>query len=103
MAHQLYARHGDLVIEKVATITGELAETKELVFAGDSSGHRHKVRGEGISFRREGRNTLVRLAKPTKLSHDKPDGHKTIPLAAGCYSVRPLRERGDGTDRSVED
>ena len=100
---KLYARHGDLVIEKLSTpITGDLVKTKNLVFAGDSSGHTHVLRGDCEALR-DGRVTRVRVAKPTDLEHGKPDGHKTISLEPGDYVVRPLRERGDGSDRAVED
>lgn len=99
----LVARHGDLVIAKMDTpISGELTEVRNLVFAGDSSGHTHTLKGKAL-HRRDGRRTFVRIAKATELVHGKSDGHKTIELAAGDYEVRPLRERGDGSDRAVED
>lgn len=98
----LYARHGDLVIEKLTKIDGELRPMTNLVFAGDSSGHPHRLLGK-CQMRREGRRALVRVLETTRLEHGKPDGHQTIELAAGDYEVRPLRERGDGSDRAVED
>lgn len=99
---ELYARHGDLVIEKLDKIDGELTEAKDFVFAGDSSGHTHVLRGLA-QVRRDGLRTFVRVPKKTKLTHAKPDGHKTIDIEAGDYEVRSLRERGDGSDRAVED
>ena len=100
---EIYGRHGDLVIQKLDTpITGELTEVRNLVFAGDSSGHTHTLKGKAL-HRRDGRRTFVRVAKATALVHGKADGHKTMPIAAGDYEVRPLRERGDGADRAVED
>ena len=98
---QLYARHGDLVIEK-KPVTGVLEKGKNIVFAGDSSGHPHTLIGS-CQFRRDGLRTFIRLAKAARLEHGKADGHVTITLEAGEYEVRPLRERGDGSDRSVED
>lgn len=98
---ELYARHGDLVIAKTK-ISGDLQKTKDLVFAGDSSGHPHTLKG-ACEYRKSGRTTSVRLAKDAKLVHGKPDGHKTITLEAGDYEVYPLRERHDGSDRAVED
>jgi hypothetical protein len=101
----LYARHGDLVIEKLDTKpTGELKRGTNIVFAGDSSGHPHTLVGE-VMFRRDGRRTFVQVpgGKPLELRHGKSDGHKTISLPPGDYEVRPLRERGDGSDRAVED
>lgn len=99
---KLYARQGDLVIEQLDTIAGELLPTKRVVFAGDSSGHPHTLVG-AIKMRRDGRRTFVELAEPAQLTHGKPGGHRTVTLGAGKYEVRPLRERGDGFDRAVED
>lgn len=102
---EIHARHGDLVIEKLKTpIVGELKEGTNIVFAGDSSGHPHTLKGS-VMFRREGRRTLVQIpdGKPLELAHGKSTGHKSIKFAAGAYEVRPLRERGDGADRAVED
>lgn len=103
---QLYARQGDLVIQKLDTINGELTEAKSLVFAGDSSGHPHSLVGKVLA-RREGRRTLVKVTADREITHGKPGGHKTVVLTGspkpGFYEVRPLRERGDGADRAVED
>jgi hypothetical protein len=102
---ELYGRHGDLVIKKLdAPISGELKEGRNVVFAGDSSGHPHTLAGK-VMFRREGRRTFVRVpdGKPLQLTHGKSTGHKTIEMVPGDYEVAPLRERGDGADRVVED
>lgn len=99
----LYARQGDLVIEKLAKpITGDLLPARDVVFAGDSSGHTHTLRGSCL-MRRDGRTHFVRLEKALPLEHAKTDGHKTIELAPGDYEIRPKRERGDASDRAVED
>lgn len=99
----IYGRQGDLVIEKLTTlISGKLEEAKRTVFAGDSSGHPHVLAGPH-KMRREGRQTLVRIEKALAITHGKPDGHDTVDLVPGDYAVRPLRERGDGSDRAVED
>jgi hypothetical protein len=98
---QLYARHGDLVIEKT-NVTGDLEKGRDIVFAGDSSGHPHTLLGACL-YRKDGRSTFIRLAEATKLQHGKPDGHETISMEPGDYEIRPLRERGDGLDRAVED
>lgn len=99
---KLYARHGDLVIEKLDTISGDLAKMVNVTFGGDSSGHPHTLMGTVLG-RRDGLRTFVRLDKSAKLVHGKADGHRTIDIEPGDYEVRPLRERGDGTDRAVED
>lgn len=99
----LYARQGDLVIEKLTSaIAGDLYPSRNVVFAGDSSGHRHVLRGAALT-RSEGDRTLIRVAEPTVIEHEKADGHKTVALDPGDYEIRSLRERGDGSDRAVED
>lgn len=105
----IYARQGDLVIEKLsAPIAGELEAVKRIVFAGDSSGHPHVMvasRTTGkISTRKEGRRTLLRVeGNGIDMQHGKPEGHGDVPFVPGDYAIYPLRERGDGSDRSVED
>jgi hypothetical protein len=99
---QLHSRQGDLVITKIPAITGELETVNNYVFAGDSSGHPHTLKGKA-KMRIDGLRTLVVLAKPSELVHGKPDGHKTIQLEAGSYEVRALRERGGAGDRIVSD
>jgi hypothetical protein len=99
----IFARQGDLVIEKLsAPIDGDLERTQRVVFAGDSSGHPHFVAADA-RIRREGRVTLLRLEAPATLEHAGAPGHRAIEMPAGDYLVRPLRERGDGSDRAVED
>lgn len=99
----LYARQGDLVIERLGDTTIEGAEkATDIVLAGDSSGHRHRIIGE-VMRKVDGRVISVLLSKPTTMVHEKADGHKTINLEAGAYRIRPLRERGDASDRAVED
>jgi len=100
----IYARQGDLIIDKlIQPITGDIEKGRAISFAGDSSGHPHRLMG-ACEFRREANGvTLVRVAKATKVEHGKAGGHKTVTLEAGDYEVRRLRERGDRTDRMVED
>lgn len=99
----IYARQGDLVINKLTTpITGDLEKTPKLTFAGDSSGHPHRLAGACLS-RRDGFVTLVRVTKKTVLEHGRAGGHKPVTLEPGDYSVQALRERGAGIDRKVED
>jgi hypothetical protein len=99
---QLYARQGDLVITQIPAITGELETVMDYIFAGDSSGHPHTLKGKA-RMRIDGLRTLIVLTKPSKLVHGKLDGHKTIHLDAGSYEVRALRERGGNGDRIVAD
>lgn len=99
----LFARQGDLVIEKLPRpIKGDLEKATNLVFAGDNSGHPHTLRGTAL-VQRAGAVTRIQLAEAMDLDHGRPDGHRTVSLPPGDYEVRPLRERGDGSDRAVED
>ena len=101
----LYARQGDLVIEKLSTpLTGDLVKRSTVVFAGDSSGHRHRITGDIlIAEGRPAGETAIRVGKAMALVHEKGDGHATGRHDPGDYVVRPLRERGDSSDRAVED
>lgn len=92
---RIYARQGDLVIEKLATpiVGGELVTATNHVFAGDSSGHPHTLRGTAL-IRRSGAITHLRIAEKMELTHGKAGGHRTVALEPGDYEVRPLRERG---------
>jgi hypothetical protein len=100
---EIFARQGDLVIERLdSPIAGEFEKRTDMVFAGDNSGHPHTLRGTVLA-QRNGVATRVRVAEPLELEHGKPDGHKSVTLQPGYYEVRPLRERGDGLDRAVED
>ncbi len=100
---RLYGRQGDLVIEKLDSLSGDLVIRKDIVFAGDSSGHRHRLLGEAKVLTSSGRATRFTVEHPTDLVHEKADGHETVRLEAGSYEIRPLRERGDRSDRAVED
>lgn len=101
---KIFARQGDLVIEKLDNkpIVGDLTEATNVVFAGDSSGHRHRLMGT-VQMIRTGTVTRVRLDKYMELVHEKSNGHASVVLSAGDYEIRRLRERGDGSDRAVED
>lgn len=96
----IYARQGDLVIDKLSVaITGDLEKATGLVLAGRDSAP-HVVRGT-VQMRRNGRRTLLRVAEATIIEH--AGRHHSTPLEPGDYEARPLRERGDGADREVDD
>ena len=106
---QLHARQGDLVIERLEKLPSgvTLVEHNSITFAGDSSGHPHTLAGKVLAARR-GRQTFVKVTAKREITHGKPGGHRTVQLSGstkkpGVYVVRPLRERGDGSDRAVED
>jgi len=95
---QLYARQGDLVFDK-RPLSGEFKQEAGVVLAGRDSAP-HTVVGT-VGVRREGLTTLLRVKRKTLVTH--AGRHKTIALEPGDYEVRPLRERGSGEDRAVED
>lgn len=98
---QLFARQGDLVINKVL-VEGNLTPTTNLVLAGGSSGHTHTIEGACL-HRRDGDITYVCLSEERTLTHARADGHASIVLPPGSYEIKRLRERGDASDRNVED
>lgn len=99
---KIYGRQGDLVIERLEKIDGELTEVRDLVFAGDSSGHCHRLIGLAL-MKRIGNRTQVQINAPIDLVHEKSNGHKTVLFIPGAYEVRILRERGNQEDRDVAD
>lgn len=97
-----YARHGDLVIDKLSDTEAAAFNFKPVtnfVIAGSSSSP-HTVRGT-IGVARDGGGTYLDVPEPTVLDHSSR--HEPIPLEAGKYRVGPLRERGGEGDRAVED
>lgn len=98
----IYARQGDLIIDRITEVlTEDTVKRHDVVFAGDSSGHRHRLLGDVLVSTTDPRR--FRLESPTEIIHEKSDGHTSIPMPAGDYRIRPLRERGDAGDREVED
>lgn len=95
---ELYARQGDLVFDKTP-VTGELEKAVNPVLAGRDSAP-HTIRGT-VLMRRDGALTMIRVAEQTEVTH--AGRHLPITLEPGDYIISPLRERGDGFDRSVED
>lgn len=97
---QLYARQGDLVFKKLDSApSGEFKPVRGLVLAGNDSAA-HTVAGL-VMHRQDGRRHFIEAKEPTEVGH--AGRHKTVPLQAGFYEISPLRERGDGSDRDVED
>lgn len=101
---KIFARQGDLVVRKLEEDLSKdsLVERQSVTFAGGSSGHRHRIVGAVLVV--QGSDPVrFRTDEPRELVHEKTDGHRTIALPPGSYEVSPLRERGDGNDRKVED
>lgn len=96
---EIYARQGDLVINKAATMPDGLEKQRGLVLAGATSSP-HTVVGT-VEAKRDGGSTFIRVTEATTVEH--AGRHKPVKLAPGDYVVRPLRERGGEGDRAVED
>ena len=98
---ELYARQGDLVFNKLSTPVreAEMKPVRGLVLAGTDSSP-HSIPGL-VLHRQEGRKHFFVVKEPTVSEH--AGRHKPVALEAGAYEVYPLRERGDGQDRAVED
>jgi hypothetical protein len=95
----IYARQGDLVIQKTDTMPDDLVSARNLVLAGDKSAA-HTLMGP-VKYAQQGLRTMIRVAKATTIEH--AGRHKPVKLTKGDYVVWPLRERGDVADRRVED
>ena len=95
---KVYARQGDVVIRRTQ-IMGDLTPAVNLVVAGASSSP-HTLVGE-CGYRIDGAMTYVRVAAGTTLTH--AGRHLAVPMPAGDYVLTSLRERGDNSDRAVED
>lgn len=97
---QLYARQGDLVFKKLSEpIVGTLKPVTGLVLAGNDSAP-HTVAGL-VNHRQDGRRHFIEVPTATVSQH--AGRHVAVALEAGSYEITPLRERGDGADRAVED
>ena len=102
---KIYARQGDLVIERLTERLNdaELDPRRDIVLAGDSSGHRHRLCGVVLVLATESPICRFRVLDRIVLDHEKADGHPTVEMEPGDYAVHRLRERGDDSDRNVED
>lgn len=97
---ELYGRQGDLVFKKVPAIREDrLKKATGLVLAGTGSSP-HTVAGT-VLFRAEGHKHFLKVTEATRAEH--AGRHNALALEPGSYEVYPLRERGDGQDRAVED
>jgi len=103
---KFYARQGDLVIREIESSTLSDATTKVtgMVLAGSHSGHTHRIVGDALVDSTMPGVTYVQPQADTVIVHDRTDGHRDVPLAAGrCYEIAVLRERSNTEDRAVED
>jgi hypothetical protein len=101
----IFARQGDLVVRRAPKPFEDTADFRRrtgFVLAGDSSGHRHRLKGPAL-VRERVDGVDVRLTKATTLGHEKCGGHKAVTLPAGDYEITRKRERGGQGDRAVQD
>lgn len=100
---QLFARHGDLVINKAAIPSNvKLEEPKApVVLAGRESAPHTISDFRSVLYGRENEIQFVRVTKPVELTHS--ERHKTIELPAGDYQIASLAEMNGDLARAVED
>jgi hypothetical protein len=100
---QLFARHGDLVINQAAIPESvELKQpTAPVILAGRESAP-HAIADFGsVLYGRSEAIQFVRVIRDVELSHS--ERHKTIALPAGDYQIASLAEMNGDLARSVED
>lgn len=100
---QLFARHGDLVINCAPIPKDiELAEPKaRIVLAGRESASHAIAEFQHVKYGRRDGIQYLRVAKEVELSHS--ERHKTIALPPGDYQVASLAEMNGDLARAVED
>lgn len=96
----IYARQGDLVIDRFAGKHPDLAPAVNPILAGSHEGA-HTVVGT-VDYVRVGRVHFVRSTTDTQIEHSSR--HKAVRLEAGVvYRITPqIERRGDG-DTDVQD
>lgn len=100
---QLFARHGDLVINQAAIPKDiELGQPKApVILAGRESAPHAIAEFQHVQYGiREGIQYL-RVAKQVDLSHS--ERHKTIALPPGDYQIASLAEMNGEMPRAVDD
>lgn len=100
---QIYARHGDLVINKEPTpSTVELKKPAgPLVLAGTDSSPHSIAQFNAVLHAKVGEMQYLKVVEPVQLSHD--GRHKAITIEPGEYSIYPLAEMSGEMARRVED
>jgi hypothetical protein len=100
---QLFARHGDLVINRAPIPTNiELSEPKApVVLAGRESAPHAIAEYQHVKYGQSEGIQYLRVAKEVELSHS--ERHKTIALPPGDYQVASLAEMNGDLARAVED
>ena len=98
---KIFARQGDLVIaeDDSAIEAHNYIEAVSPILAGSKSSP-HTLDGP-VKIAREEAGTYIVVPVATTLNH--AGRHKPLALPKGRYRVSSLRERGDKTDRKVED
>lgn len=91
----MYARQGDLIIDRRDSAPVNLERTTTEVVLAGSHGGRH-LAPAGIEYGRDGRVHYLRPTQDCEIKHDTR--HKPIPMSAGqIYWVWPqIERRGEG-------
>lgn len=100
---QLFARHGDLVINRAAIPKDiELDQPKAaVILAGRESAPHAIAEFEHVKYGARDGIQYLRVAKEVDLSHS--ERHKTIALPPGDYQIASLAEMNGDLARAVED
>jgi hypothetical protein len=100
---QLFARHGDLVINKAPIPRGvDLLQPKTaVVLAGRESAPHAIAEFQHVLYGQDGAVQYLRVAQEVELSHS--ERHKTIALPPGDYQIASLAEMSGDMARAVED
>lgn len=81
-------RHGDLLIEKVATIPATAKDTETSILAeGEVTGHAHRLTGATVLV--DGDDRYFEVAEAATLTHEE---HARIDFTPGLYRVTYQRE-----------
>lgn len=86
-----YIQQGDTIYVK-STIPSDAQINKDfdgVVQHGESTGHAHRLHGDGFTMFQTKEKRYLRLLKETPLRHEE---HDEIKLPSGDYEVRIVRE-----------
>jgi hypothetical protein len=100
---EIYARHGDLVIQKEALPEGFVLSkpTAPLILAGRETAPHTIASYADVEHGAGGGVQRLRVRRAVKLTHG--GRHNTIAIEPGDYVIYPLAEMSGDLARSVED
>ena len=87
--NNVWIRHGDVVLEKVESMKGEIKKAKTAILAeGEVTGHFHKLSGNLLISEFEG-DKFVECKHEALLTHQE---HNTLTIPKGVYKIKLQRE-----------